>query len=288
VNIREWPESKKIAERLDNDFKKAVFDAALKSFEQVDNPLRVNNLATGLRELTRLILRDMAPDKDIEASCWYKPETNLQGKIVITRSQRIDYAIHAGLPIDFVEKTLHVDLKGTKKKFSELFEQLNKFTHIEEKTFNVDEVDAEQFAENALETFSALYETIDDCRASLQVEVEDFARNAVTDDLFNDVVSELDQLATHYTLSGVDLEDLSVDVMDSKTLAVSIAGNVDCEHQYGSDSDMARGDGAQSSGSYPFKAKYTANIAEPSKMTLVYDTLKVDNTSFYEGQDDEE
>jgi hypothetical protein len=54
---------------LDTDFKKSVFDAALKSFEQVDNPLRVNNLATGLRELTRLILRDMAPDKDIEASC---------------------------------------------------------------------------------------------------------------------------------------------------------------------------------------------------------------------------
>jgi hypothetical protein len=43
----------------------------------------------------------------------------LQGKIVITRAQRIDYAIHAGLPIDFVEDTLNVNLKGTKKKFSE-------------------------------------------------------------------------------------------------------------------------------------------------------------------------
>ena len=104
----------------------------------------------------------------------------------------------------------------------------------------------------------------------------------MTDDLYNDVVSELDQLATHYTLSGVDVEDLTIDVMDSKTLGVSLVGNVDCDHQYGSDSDVDRGDGAQSSGSYPFTAKYTADIASPSKLTLVYDTLKVDNTSFYE------
>jgi len=65
------------------------------------------------------------------------PETNLLGKAIITRSQRIHYAVHAGLPIDFVQDTLHVDIKGTKKKFSGLFEQLNKFTHIEEKTFNI-------------------------------------------------------------------------------------------------------------------------------------------------------
>ena len=101
----------------------------------------------------------------------------------------------------------------------------------------------------------------------------------MNDDLYNDAISELDQLATHYTLSGVDSEDLTIDVMISKVLKVSLAGSVDCDHQYGSGSDVARGDGAQSSGSYPFKAEYTPDISSPSKMTLVYDTLKVDNAS---------
>jgi hypothetical protein len=268
-------------EALDTDFKKSVFDAALKSFEQSDNPLRLNNLATGLRELIRLVLRDLAPEAGIKACSWYKPEVDKNGNEMITRSQRIHYAVHAGLPIDFVQDTLHVDIKKTTKDFNTLNGTFSKFTHIEEATFGIDDWKADQFAEEALEIFSSLYETIEDCRASTYRAMEEYAKDAVEDELFSSVISELDQLATHYTVSQVNMEDLDL-TMDSDRIKLAIAGTVDCDFQYGSSFDVERGDGAESSGAYPFTCKYEADIKTPSDLGLVFDSLKIDNSSFYE------
>jgi hypothetical protein len=58
------------------------FAAVIKSFEQMDNPLRLNNFAMGLRELSRIVLHDLAPDADIEACCCYKEEKNKDGAFV--------------------------------------------------------------------------------------------------------------------------------------------------------------------------------------------------------------
>jgi hypothetical protein len=54
----------------------------------MDNPLRLNNFAMGLRELSRIVLHDLAPDADIEVCCWYKEEKNKDGEVVFTRQQR--------------------------------------------------------------------------------------------------------------------------------------------------------------------------------------------------------
>jgi len=52
-----------------SDFERAVYDAALKSFNQLDNPLRVNNYATALRELGRIHLEGQAPDERVKSVC---------------------------------------------------------------------------------------------------------------------------------------------------------------------------------------------------------------------------
>ena len=279
--IRDWAETKQIMGALDTEFKRSVFDAALKSFEQLDNPLRLNNLATGLRELIRLVLRDLAPDGDIKACCWYTPETDKHGNETITRTQRIHYAVHAGLPIDFVQDTLHIDIKKRIKGFNTLNGKFSKFTHIEEKTFGIEDWEAEQFAEEALEIFHSLYETIEDCRTSTYRAMEEYAKDAVEDELFGSVNSELDQLATHYSVSEVNMEDLEL-TMDSHKITLEITGSVDCDFQYGSSSDVEKGDGAESSHAYPFTCKYEADIKTPSKLVLVFDSLNIDNSSFYE------
>lgn len=204
------------------------------------------------------------------------------GNEIITRTQRIHNAVHAGLPIDFVQNTLKVDVKKTIKDFSTLNRKLSKLSHIEETTFGLGEAEAEQFANEALETFSLLYETIEDCRISIRSTVETYAKHAVLDDLTNDVQSELDQLATHYTIEQVNLEDLTIDTMDSTRLKISLTGSVECEFQYGSSSDVERGDGLITHGGYPFTCDYEADINRPTDLSLVYGTLKIDNSSFYE------
>jgi hypothetical protein len=58
--------AKSIAMHLTSNFERAVFRAALQSFDQVENPLRVNNFATALRELGRNHLKAQAPDNRIK------------------------------------------------------------------------------------------------------------------------------------------------------------------------------------------------------------------------------
>jgi hypothetical protein len=185
------------------------------------------------------------------------------------------------LPVDFVQNTLKVDVKKTTKDFSTLIGKFSKFTHIEEATFGIEDWEAEQFAEEALETFSSLYETIEECRTSTYTAMENYARDAVEEELFSCVISELDQLATHYNVSEVNMEDLEL-TMDAGTIRITLAGSVDCDFQYGSDSDVENDDGVRLSDSYPFICKYEADINTPAGLTLVFDSLKIDNSSFYE------
>ena len=282
IMLANWPEADAIRNALDSSLKKAVFEAALKDFDNSDSPLRLNNLATALRELIRLVLRDLAPDADIKACRWYQPEVDKNGNEIITRSDRIQYAVHGGLPVDFVENTLHVAVKKTKREFSKLNGDLSKLTHIEQKTFGIGDAEAEAFAEEALETFGLLFETISDCRASTHSAFESYARDAVTDELMDNVQSALDQLATHHNISQVNVEDVSLDLMTLSKVTLSVSGSVDCDLQYGSDSDNDRGDGARSSGNFPFTSEYTADIRWPDRLTLVEGTLNIDNSSFYE------
>lgn len=128
-----WPQIAEIDKRL-SAFQKKVFAALLKSFEQLDNPLRFNNFATGLRELARIMLDDLAPESSIEACSWYVPEKNQIGQVVITRAQRVRYAVQAGLSDDFVRDTLLIDVGSTIIGFTKLISRLSKFTHIEEPT----------------------------------------------------------------------------------------------------------------------------------------------------------
>jgi hypothetical protein len=71
--------------RLRTPFQKELFAAALKGLEQLDNPLRANNFATGLRELLRILLVDLAPDNQVKACEWFKPETQNGNPFVVQR-----------------------------------------------------------------------------------------------------------------------------------------------------------------------------------------------------------
>ena len=53
-------------------------------------------------------------------------------------------------------------MEKTTQEFSSLVNKFNKYTHLDEKTFYSEALEAELFAEKALEAFSSLFETIDD------------------------------------------------------------------------------------------------------------------------------
>jgi len=246
----------------------------------MDNPLRLNNFAMGLRELSRIVLHDLAPDAAIKACCWYEEEKNKDGAVIITRQQRIKYAVHAGLPEDFVENTLLIDVDETIDEFRDLVNTLSKFTHVGPKTFNVVGEDADELAKQALDTFIMLFDTIDECRKQVRSEMEEHAKDAVDDELLETTVQELDQIATHYQVDGCNIDDLKLVEMNATTIKFELHGSVDCQLQYGSDGDYARGDGLRVDDNYPLTCDLVADIADPLKLTV--EGLRVDNSSFYE------
>jgi len=246
----------------------------------MDNPLRLNNFAMGLRELSRIVLHDLAPDADIKVCCWYKEEKNKDGAVVFTRQQRIKYAVHAGLPEDFVENTLLVDVEETIDEFRDLVNTLSKFTHVGPTTFNIGGADADDLAKQALDTFIMLFDTIDECRKQVHAEMEDHVKNAVDDELLETTVQELDEIATHYQVEGCNIDSLKLVEMNANTIKFELRGSVDCQLQYGSDGDYARGDGVRVDDNYPLSCDLVADIADPLKLRV--EGLRVDNSSFYE------
>jgi hypothetical protein len=257
-----------------------VFSAALKSLEQLDNPLRLNNFATALRELSRLILHDLAVDKDVKACCWFVQELNDQGMPVITRAQRIRYAVQAGLPDDFVKNTLDIDVEQVIKEFGRIINELNKYTHISKKTLGVDEQRADKLAIETLDIFVQLLETIDECRAEVHSALEGSASDALNDEMISTTVQELDEIATHYTVGEAYIEQFELTYLGPASITFSAAGSVDCELQYGSDGDYARGDGIRVSDNYPLTCEFEADAISP--LVLRVRKLAVDNSSFYE------
>jgi hypothetical protein len=279
-------EARQIMEHLDTTFKKNVLEAALTDFDQSSSPLRLNYLAVSLRALCDMLIRDFATNAEVKACSWFRPSEAVMkdGKEIASRKQVIRYAIQAGLKTEFVQESLMVDVEGAVKQFGPMYGGLNKYTHFNEATFGLDEAEAEQFAENALETLWQIYESIEDCRQSVRCALESYAHTAVREVLTENVIAELDQLATHHNVEHVNLEDLSIEVMDAKMLRIVLSGAVDCYFQYGSSSDVERGDGFTTRSSYPYTCKYEADIAEPTELWLVENTMGVDTSSFYEGQ----
>jgi hypothetical protein len=281
--LYDWPDTQQIIEGLESPFQKELFQTAIKDFDSSTSPLRLNYLCTTLRELSRLILHGLAPESQIKTCSWYEPLIQ-NGQEIITRSQRVHYAVHAGLPINFVRDELHVDVEKTAKQFSALVNSFNKYTHLDENTFATDASDAELFAEKAIEMFGSLLETIEECRLSTQSAFETYAQEAVEDVLYSNMHDEIDQLSTHSSVSQVNVEEVTIDTLDSQKVKISVSGSVDCHLQYGSDSDNDNGDGAKSIANLPFDCKYEADAASPQDLTLVHGSMVIDNSSFYEDQ----
>jgi len=138
--------TRKVRAHFHTDFQRRVFDAAVKSFDHENNPLRLNNFATVLRELGRIWLEYLAPKEKVRACYWFRQDASLKEKDGVTRGQHAKYAIQQELHDDFVSGQLHINVDGTIKQYTSLIGELSKYTHVTEQTFDIPADDAPKFA----------------------------------------------------------------------------------------------------------------------------------------------
>jgi len=276
-----------VRSRLGSDFERGVYDAAFKSFSQLDNPLRVNNYATALRELGRIHLEAQAPDERIKQCAWFEQKYNELNKPVIERAQRIKYAVQGELEDEFVKETLGIEIEETVKAYTKLVSRLSSFTHITPKKFDISEDEADELAEEASDVFENLFRLIEERRDETRRAAESEAQDALRDMLYGEVHEELDRMSTHSSVTGVHLYGFKIISMDSKKIKYSGHGNVDVRLQYGSDSDVRRDDGHVSSDSFPLMCEFEADTCAPLDISVVPGTLVIETISFYEPQFEE-
>lgn len=273
-------------------FEKQLWSAALKNLTEVDNELRFSNFAFVARELLRHILSRLAPEEQITRCKWYKETKNDRGEVVIPRADRVGFALRGGLPNNLIASLkIKKELDGTNARMSDAVELLSKYTHIEEATFNPTQETIDKLVDQVIDAFNEIPAQIQYFKEKVKNALGNQVIQEINDAFDYDVIEEIDCLSTHHEIEQVYITDYEVENIGIDNIQLFVKGIVHVRLQYGSDSDVRRGDGLELDEKYPFVVTVEAPTAYKLKHFCInMETFRLDvNTdSFYGIEDTEE
>lgn len=243
------------------------------------NPIRGNLFAAAMRELVTYVLHTLAPDTEVSACAWFKPEPNTNGP---TRNQRATYIAQAGLAKTFVANELKLDIGSVAKPLIEAMDRLNKLTHLKPHSVLADDKLIRRLAGEVFEVVEELLKTARTCREAVARELTQHIDRTLFDSMISDMIDDLDILSTHTTVEGQESEEIVVVRMDHELIGFAVSGQVHARLQYGSNSDVRNDIGAVTYDSYPYAATLEAKVTDPTRPLANTVRLEVDNSSFYE------
>lgn len=269
---------------MNTSFEKELCIAAFDNLKVV-NKLRFNNFAYSIRELSRHILYRLAPDKDIKLCTWYKPSKNKNDDIVISRADRINYAIHGGFDNNVLAAMgLKSSIEQARKTMLDSIDALNKYTHVNENTFDVPELEVETLVDNVIGSFNEFVDVMTNIRRKVISHLENEINHEILITTLYETYSEIDILSTHSSIENYYIDSILVDDITSQDVSFTINGTVDVRLQYGSDGDQRRDDGYVTNMSFPFRADVSAEIKTSLKRFHLDGDIhfEVDTDEYYE------
>jgi len=261
-----------------SDFERELFSAALRNLHDASNPLRLNNFAFSVRELMRHVLHRLAPDENVLRCPWYANETPTpQG---ISRRQRALYAIQGGLQDSYVTGILGINSIAQQKAMSRAIEVLNKYTHVGPTTFASNADDIKSVTTATINAIIGLLSTIDECRKNIVRGLEDKLHEAAIDQVLSDSLIGLIDLASHFSVEDVDIATITVSSIDDQSVHYEAVGLIHCILQFGSNSDLRRGDGAEVPQSFPCRCALSSPVEDPTEIEIDEDSVGVDTSEW--------
>jgi len=262
----------------EDKFFKTVLSGSLRAGQDQKNPLRGNFLASGLREAIGHLLDSLASDEEVRRCVWFVQDKNTP---TVTRQQKANYIVRAGLPDWFVGQTLKINVRDHTKPLTGIMDRLHRATHVRPDTILSDDVQIRQMADDVLSGIDQLLQAADDSRKAITQAVEMVLFREIFDTFFFDTLDDLDVLSTHTTVSGHFLDTVTVTKLDSTEICYRATGNVDVELQYGSASDIENDMGMESEDSYPYIVNVNCDVTNPMKVDIRHGDLIVDTDGFY-------
>lgn len=264
-----------------DDFSTEVLKGSVMAFKAFDNPLRLSQFATGIRELIAHTLATLATDDEVKAASWFKVETQ-DGRP--TRRQRVKFAIQGGMT-DASITDLQVDTAEIDLEVRKVVDELSKYTHVRPDTLKIDPEEAEAFSCGAVSTFLKLFEILDGCRMSIRRAVERKVDEHALEVFTKDVYNEIDILSTRSSVDSVQIEKLEVVAIGSAFITYGVAGHVYVDLSYGSKSDFRNDMGAEISTDFPFNMTTMAPVGNIGHFQNA--TAQIDTSSWYGDDGDE-
>ena len=265
---------------LETDFELNLLKACHSNLMQLDNELRFNNYAYSIRELSRHLLKRLAPDENILKCEWYKNEIPGKDK-GITRNQRIKYAVQGGLSDKFIEEELGLDFSKTKTDLKNAINLLSKYTHVNEDTFAIEKSKVDEYVSEVNSAFNGLFRDIETCRKKIISSIEASVDEALIQRTVDDVIESIDEMSTHHEIESID-HDIKVKSLDEAEIIFTVSGYIDVLQQYGSSSDRRRGDGYEMSNSFPYECELGCPVNKLADFKPKIERIDVNNDSFYE------
>ena len=272
----------KIKSELKSEFENKLFDACLQNLEDTENSLRLNNFAYAMRELTRHILKRLAPDDCVLQCSWYKNETpNENG---ITRKQRSYYAVQGGLTDSYINDTLDLDVKAIHKKLNDAINKLSKYTHIESKSFDLPNEEVDTFVTETIEAVFNFLILIDECREMIISNLWEQIQNTTIDEVLLDTIQEIDVLCSHHFIDEVYTDNIKIHEINNKNVIFHASGIIGSEMQWGSNSDLRRDIGHVGRETFSFTCSLFSPVEDPNMVEVTEHSLVVATEEYLYGR----
>ena len=99
------------------------------------------------------------------------------------------------------------------------------------------------------------------------------------DALLSETLLAVDEIATHHSVDEIYVDEVTVAAIGVDTITYVVTGSVEVTLQWGSNSDLRRGDGAETGQSFPFECEFRLPLDDPwnvdsAELSYVVDTSK--------------
>ncbi|WP_137392504.1 hypothetical protein [Rhodoligotrophos defluvii] len=261
-----------LASRMVDDFSRTVLQGALRVADDDKNPIRGNLFASAIRELLTHMLHELAPENEVKQCSWFNVETD-DGRP--TRAQRQRYVIQGGLSDRYVKDALQLDADDLRRQLGDSVKALHKATHLRPGSVVGDDRTVDALAQDALGSLVALLDAIDHCRLEMMMAVTEAVVDEATDEVLRETIQTIDELATHHSIEEIYVDDVKTVRIDAHFVWYRATGTIGAELQWGSNSDLRRGDGATLNHSFPFICDIPAPVNDPGHFETSMVDLRV-------------
>ena len=218
-------------------------------------------------------MAELAPPELVEKTLWFSVERKDGSP---TRSQRIAYAIQGGLTEAFIMSELGVEVAPLRKRLLNAVDELSKQVHGRQETIVDDSAEQDASARAALNALETFFETFHACRSAILEPIRDELDDAAISALISETILEVDEIASHHSVDEVYIDDTYVKRIGPQSITYCASGSIDVTLQWGSNSDVRRGDGVEIGETFPFLCEIDVPLDNPWDLRMAETIYFVD------------